>query len=151
MSKLKKQHGFTLIEMLIVVAIIAILIAVSIPMVGNALENARESTDAANERAFKAALTMGQLNGTVELDTPYGYDAVAGTFQKGAVTGSPYGQGRARVGADTLNNHENCYLWGYIDKRDYAVMIGWAPDKTMNNLNRIEIGTLTGMYLQRGN
>ena len=31
-AKLKKQGGFTLIEMLIVVAIIAILIAVSIPL-----------------------------------------------------------------------------------------------------------------------
>ena len=50
-SKLKKQGGFTLIEMLIVVAIIAILIAIAIPMVNAALESAREATDAANERA----------------------------------------------------------------------------------------------------
>ena len=50
-AKLKKQGGFTLIEMLIVVAIIAILIAVSIPMVNGALERAREATDAANEKS----------------------------------------------------------------------------------------------------
>ena len=48
--KLKKTGGFTLIEMLIVVAIIAILVAVSIPMVNASLEKAREATDAANER-----------------------------------------------------------------------------------------------------
>lgn len=51
MNKLKKQGGFTLIEMLIVVAIIAILIAIAIPMVNSALERAREATDSANERA----------------------------------------------------------------------------------------------------
>ena len=49
--KLSKSGGFTLVEMLIVVAIIAILIAVSIPLVNTSLERARESTDAANERA----------------------------------------------------------------------------------------------------
>ena len=50
-AKLNKENGFTLIEMLIVVAIIAILIAIAIPMVNSALERAREATDSANERA----------------------------------------------------------------------------------------------------
>lgn len=50
-AKLKKDGGFTLVEMLIVVAIIAILIAIAIPMVNKALERAREATDSANERA----------------------------------------------------------------------------------------------------
>lgn len=62
-KKLKKQHGFTLIEMLIVVAIIAILIAVSIPLVGSALDRARHATDQANERAAKAEITLQYLNG----------------------------------------------------------------------------------------
>lgn len=52
---LKSQYGFTLVEMLIVVAIIAILIAVSIPFVNKNLEKSRNATDNANVRSAKAA------------------------------------------------------------------------------------------------
>ncbi len=49
-KKRKSQGGFTLVEMLIVVAVIAILIAVSIPMVTSTLEKSRVAVDQANER-----------------------------------------------------------------------------------------------------
>ena len=50
-EKFRNKKGFTLVEMLIVVAIIAILIAVSIPMVSSSLEKARHAVDEANERS----------------------------------------------------------------------------------------------------
>ena len=43
--KNEKPEGFTLIEMLIVVAIIAILVAISIPLVSSSLDKARIATD----------------------------------------------------------------------------------------------------------
>ena len=49
-AKLKKQGGFTMVELLIVVAIIAILVAVSIPMMSQALERSRHAVDQANVR-----------------------------------------------------------------------------------------------------
>ena len=49
-AKLKKQGGFTMVELLIVVAIIAILVAVSIPMMNQALERSRHAVDQANVR-----------------------------------------------------------------------------------------------------
>ena len=48
------KKGFTLAELLIVVAIIAVLVAISIPIFTSQLEKARESTDAANIRAAYA-------------------------------------------------------------------------------------------------
>lgn len=56
-AKLKKQGGFTMVELLIVVAIIGILAAVSIPMFSNALERARHGVDAANVRSAVSLAT----------------------------------------------------------------------------------------------
>nr|WP_295309334.1 type II secretion system protein [uncultured Blautia sp.] len=50
----KSRKGFTLAELLIVVAIIAVLVAVAIPVFGNQLEKSREATDLANVRAAYA-------------------------------------------------------------------------------------------------
>ena len=47
----KSKKGFTLAELLIVVAIIAVLAAVSVPLFSRQLEKSREATDAANIRS----------------------------------------------------------------------------------------------------
>ena len=66
MKKMNKK-GFTLIEMLVVIAIIAVLVAIVIPTVGNATEKAKEAADAANIRAAIATVTTNALgNGTAE-------------------------------------------------------------------------------------
>jgi type IV pilus assembly protein PilA len=53
--------GFTLMEMLIVIAIIAILVAIAIPIFTAQLEKAREATDAANIRAAYAEVSADAL------------------------------------------------------------------------------------------
>jgi prepilin-type N-terminal cleavage/methylation domain-containing protein len=52
--KAKSKKGFTLMEMLIVIAIIAILVAIAIPTFSGALDRARYSADLANARAWYA-------------------------------------------------------------------------------------------------
>ena len=53
-KKLSKKKGFTLMEMMIVVAIIAILIAIIIPTFSGALTRANIAADEANLRAYYA-------------------------------------------------------------------------------------------------
>ena len=65
----KNNKGFTLMEMLIVVAIIAVLVAIAIPTFTSALEKSREATDAANLRAAYAEVTVAALT---EEDTANG-------------------------------------------------------------------------------
>lgn len=53
-----KEHrkGFTLAELLIVVAIVAVLVAIAIPVFTSQLHNARVAADVANVRAYYAEL-----------------------------------------------------------------------------------------------
>ncbi len=67
MKKLNKK-GFTLAELLIVVAIIAVLVAISIPVFTSQLEKAREATDMANIRAAYAEAVTDLLENGASAD-----------------------------------------------------------------------------------
>jgi len=54
MRKMLNKKGFTLAELLIVVAIIAVLVAIAIPVFTSQLERSREATDVSNIRAAYA-------------------------------------------------------------------------------------------------
>ncbi|MDU7338251.1 MAG: prepilin-type N-terminal cleavage/methylation domain-containing protein [Clostridium sp.] len=100
-KKRKSKKGFTLMEMLIVVAIIAILVAISIPVFNAQLETARENTDTANVRAAKAIAVTEYLTNTKTYTDAF-YDAENGKI----VTTKPskgYGQGTA---AGTDGDHK---------------------------------------------
>jgi len=63
MNALRNKKGFTLIEMLVVIAIIAVLVAIVIPVVGNSTNKAACATNAANLRSIKAEVTTAYLTG----------------------------------------------------------------------------------------
>ncbi len=63
--KKSNKKGFTLAELLIVIAIIAVLIAIAIPTFAGALENAKRQTDHANLRNAYAMMQVANLDGGV--------------------------------------------------------------------------------------
>lgn len=148
-AKLSKNGGFTLIEMLIVVAIIAILVAVSIPLVSSALEKARVATDAANERAFKSALVSGHLlyeagmnDGGIEVKndgTIYAYDAVNGKVVASNSTPLPKAYGKS-------NGLTNYLLFGTVQANG-NVLMKWTDSATSINFddsNLVSPGLVSG-------
>ena len=85
MQKKLNKKGFTLAELLIVVAIIAILIAIAMPLFFGALDEAKEQTWNANARALRAI-------GVAEILTDPGTYQV-GTAEGWNVKGTPTGTG----------------------------------------------------------
>ena len=92
-KKLSKVGGFTLVEMLIVVAIIAILIAISIPLVRNALEKSRHAVDEAN---LRDAISLGNIEYLTNSETyarktttTYGHYNVDPSTHQGTLTMEP--------------------------------------------------------------
>lgn len=90
--KQTNRKGFTLAELLIVVAIIAVLVAIAIPVFTSQLHNARVAAEVANCRAFYAELQAyyietGERNKTVPTvdipDLPYNWKSF--TFLNGDV------------------------------------------------------------------
>ena len=56
LNKMKNRKGFTLIEMMAVIAIVAVLVAIVVPTVGKAQNKAKGAADAANLRSLSASV-----------------------------------------------------------------------------------------------
>lgn len=63
------RKGFTLLEMLVVIAIIAILVGIIVPSVGNATARAKAAVDAATLRSVLSEATVDMLYGIPEGST----------------------------------------------------------------------------------
>lgn len=102
----KNNQGFTLAELLIVVAIIAVLVAIAIPVFTSRLEQSRETTDIANLRSAYAAGQVAALSGLSEMSGSnvkyptgsYAYDPNDGDGLTTKGSGAKLGQGTATDG-----------------------------------------------------
>ena len=81
MKKLNKK-GFTLAELLVVVAIIAVLTAIAIPVFSAQLDKAEARTDLANIRAKYAEVVVGYLDD----ETTVASSTVTGVVEHGTAT-----------------------------------------------------------------
>ncbi len=74
----KRNSGFTLAELLIVVAIIGVLTGVCIPVFAKVHEQSREATDLANARSAYTALVVAAIEGNTDAAM---YDSSAGVYK----------------------------------------------------------------------
>ena len=153
MNKMNKK-GFTLIEMLVVIAIIAVLVSIIIPTVSSATDKAGAATNAANLRSVVAEATTKMLSsdasatGNVQL-----------TFSSGKVSAiavrdnAPYSAKTGSVDKDTpitltyddVNGFQAYY--GTYSLTEFAKVAGGdiaASEMTETTIDNTVAGFVTG-------
>ncbi len=66
---MRKKSGFTLVELLVVVAVIGVLVGILIPIFSSRLEKAKRSVDINNARTMRSALASAINNGELQILT----------------------------------------------------------------------------------
>lgn len=88
MKKIRSsKKGFTLAELLIVVAIIGVLVGISIPIFTSQMKKSRLATNQANARAAYAAVSASILDQNIAGGSGV-YDVATGTLSGGKATAS---------------------------------------------------------------
>lgn len=133
-KKMKNKQGFTLMEMLIVIAIIAVLVAIAIPIYSSQMHKAKVAADMANVRAYYAELQLDYLTrgeylpgGKDEGQVPYwstygsvyGYDCYTLSFPvsnlqvklQAGLYSVDYGDPKDKTGGYSVTYHctQSCY------------------------------------------
>ena len=148
MKKKRNNKGFTLAELLIVVAIIGVLVAISIPIFNAQLEKAKQATDLSNMRSAKAAAIADWMSNGMVGDYERYYDASKGMMTDDAPSG--YGRSSKNVrsfdtvldGASGIPNSDGTpnYITVSIDSNGDA-LLSWGGGKlaTWSKISGIEM------------
>ena len=118
----KNNKGFTLAELLIVVAIIAVLVAIAIPIFTTQLEKSREATDIANVRSAYANIVAAYIT-----------DAKPQSMQVTAKQAQPGWQGESGVLMTQVNGKEGSISFNAkTSGQKYNVQINESGKVTIN-------------------
>ena len=129
---MEKKKGFTLAELLIVVAIIGVLVGVSIPIFNSQLNKARIAADQANVRSAKAAAIAEYLTDQNSGTVTYYYDAAKGRAVTDSTGIAGYGRytkddKQDEIGASgTPNKNGNANYVIAVINSDYSVSMRWS-------------------------
>lgn len=124
------KKGFTLIEMLVVIAIIAVLVSIVIPTVSSATEKAKEAADVANIRSAVATVTTNALaNGGTVADVKVEMTQATSGFQSTDITSIGGIEGDATTTGKAFNDIAAA-------TKGKSVTIGWD---TANNKIKVTV------------
>lgn len=127
---LRSRRGFTLIEVLVVVALIVILLAIAIPSVMGVLNNTRHKTDAGYERAAAALATGLDQTGSLKRGEIYLYDVNGSGSSRLVLTSAGVApSGYTPYGECGKHQHQGQFLWVRYGKDATQPQLCWSAEK----------------------
>jgi len=116
--KINNKKGFTLIELIVVLAIIAILAAIIVPTTFGAIDNAKTAADNANLDALNSAVRMQKI--LDQANNPVVWSSVSLALSNASLT----------VPDATLADADKGYIW---DDSAKAFIIGDSDDDEIDD------------------
>ena len=152
-SKKQKQTGFTIVELLIVIVVIAILAAISITAYNGIQERARDSQRAQDMSTIKKALLMyDTIHGGVQRTVTYGGNGTGGwNYSAGSnwlsFLESDYGEMpvdplnlNATTSSSDFSYRYYCYNAGTYGYTEPTVVLGyWTEGDSRNVVDRFAV------------
>lgn len=142
----EEKKGFTLAELLVVVAIVAVLVAIAIPVFSSSLDKANAQTDAANIRAGYAAAMVETVDGNTTTATWFSLQS-DGSVVKAAATADGKTQYACKGEASKLGNTDETIggqtasSIGWNSTNLNHIYYSWTPGATANDEGTLTITT----------
>ena len=111
---MKSKKGFTLVELMIVVVIMAILVAVAVPIYSAVTKNARTKTCLANQREIQSQFNNNQMSGILTLATGDKYTLTTNSDGDGGDWESVAGNDQTAVIVELFQEVPYCPVKGNV-------------------------------------
>jgi len=111
---MKSKKGFTLVELMIVVVIMAILVAVAVPIYSAVTKNARTKTCLANQREIQSQFNNNQMSGILTLAAGDKYTLTTNSEGDGGDWASVAGNDETAVIAELFQEVPYCPVEGNV-------------------------------------
>lgn len=156
----KQKKGFTLAELLIVVAIIAVLVAISIPIFSSQLKKARLAVDQANVRSAKAAAAAEYMTDGESGPVEYIYDGnraikIESASTVTSLTNPGYGKSDNATNKGNKSGASGTPKNGYVlvtvnDSDNPQVQAKWVNNFTISSKGALSAETLEQQINKQG-